>query len=60
MLPHKHNPPAVSPSHALSQFGSISALLKVLASVPFKGAATEEVSATTLAACPSRAKLIPH
>ena len=45
MPPFKHDPPAVSASHALSQLPSIYALLKVGASAPFKGTATEQAIA---------------
>eukprot|EP01043_Picozoa_sp_COSAG02_P010930 COSAG02_NODE_396_length_23126_cov_282.150258_3_plen_257_part_00 len=38
---HRHDPPAVSASHALQQLSSITALLRVGASAPFKSKATE-------------------
>ena len=39
---HRHDPPAVSASHALQQLSSITALLRVGASAPFKSKATEQ------------------
>eukprot|EP01048_Picozoa_sp_COSAG05_P000465 COSAG05_NODE_12_length_37297_cov_117.537072_28_plen_118_part_00 len=42
---YRHDPAAVSGAHALSQGPSISALLRVGASTPFKGKATEQAIA---------------
>ena len=36
MAPHRHDPPDVGRSHALSQRASIAALLRVAATTPFK------------------------
>jgi hypothetical protein len=40
-MAHRHDPPAVSASHALQQLSSIAALLRVGASAPFKSRVTE-------------------
>ena len=41
-MAHRHDPPPVGAGHALSQLASISALLRVGASAPFKSKASEE------------------
>jgi hypothetical protein len=41
-MAHRHDPPAVSASHALKQLRSITALLRVAASAPFKSKVTEQ------------------